>query len=94
MTIRGPFRWWRRETGALCWQAWLRYLTITRTPHHTTVWFALAGRKPLAHLPAWKRRWLHLPSVRFRLWPRPWDQSHAYHTLRRPTEAPGGPSWR
>lgn len=32
------------------------------------VWLCIGGRKPLAHLPPWKRRFLHLPSVRKRLW--------------------------
>lgn len=35
-----------------------------------TIWLCIAGRKPLAHLPRWQRRLLHLPSVRYRVYPR------------------------
>lgn len=38
-----------------------------------TYWLNIAGRKPLAHLPRWQRHLLHLPTVRWRLWPRPWN---------------------
>jgi hypothetical protein len=38
-----------------------------------TYWLCIGGHKPLAHLPRWKRRLYHLPSIRWRLWPRPWN---------------------
>lgn len=54
-----------REPGFF--QARLRWLTITHINDGWTVWFAVGGRKPLAHLPPWRRRWLHLPAIRRRL---------------------------
>lgn len=51
----------------------LRYVWITRMPHGWVVWLNIAGRKPLAHLPRWRRILFHLPSVRWRLWPKPWN---------------------
>lgn len=52
-----------------------RYLWFTwgGKPGGLTVWLSIAGRKPLAHLPLWRRRLLHLPAVRWRLWPKPWN---------------------
>lgn len=54
------------------WQLRLRYVWVT---WHAglTVWAHIGGRKPLAHLPRWRRRLLHLPCLRWRLWPRPWN---------------------
>lgn len=62
------------------WQLRLRWVWITwadgRTviPGGLTSWLCIGGHKPLAHLPRWRRRLLHLPSIRFRLWPKPWNQ--------------------
>ena len=50
-----------------------RWVWITWGGSGLTIWLALAGRKPLAHLPRWRRRLFHLPSVRWRLWPKPWN---------------------
>ena len=38
-----------------------------------TYWLSIGARKPLAHLPRWRRYLLYLPAVRWRLWPRPWN---------------------
>lgn len=53
------FRQWR-----------LRYLWITRSDQGATIWLCIGGRKPLAHLPRWRRNLLHLPGIRYRVWPR------------------------
>lgn len=49
----------------------------TRTHGGVLVWLSIGGHKPLAHLPRWERHLLHLPSIRWRLWPRPF-MKHAY----------------
>ncbi len=51
----------------------LRWIWITARDRHLTIWLQIGGRKPLAHLSRWERRLLHLPSIRWRLWPRPWN---------------------
>ena len=51
-----------------------------------TRWLCIGGHKPLAHLPRWKRHLLHLPAIRWRLWPRPWNFNgpiHGYRTDRK-----------
>lgn len=48
-----------------------RYLT-GRWPTSTSsaiLWLNIGGRKPLAHLPRWRRHLFHLPAIRLRLWP-------------------------
>lgn len=37
------------------------------------LWLNIGGRRPLAHLPRWRRHLMHLPAVRWRVWPRPWN---------------------
>jgi hypothetical protein len=70
------------------WQLRLRWVWITRassnswpSPGGLTVWLHVGGRKPLAHLPRWRRRLLHLPGIRARLWPRPF-RKQAYTDVR------------
>jgi hypothetical protein len=55
-----------------------RVFNVSHRDGCTTVWLSVAGHKPLAHLPRWKRRLLHLPSVRWRIWPRPWSPHDAW----------------
>lgn len=57
---------WRRGSISAVWTrgGWL-------------VWLSIGGHKPLAHLSRWERHLLHLPSIRWRLWPRPF-MKHAY----------------
>lgn len=64
--MRGPFRCY----GSLR-QLRLRWVWLTwgGEPAGLVVWLCIGGRKPLAHLSRWRRRLLHLPSVRLRLWP-------------------------
>lgn len=44
---------------------WTRFVTgsIAIGP----IWLNIGGRKPLAHLPVWRRHLLHLPSIRWRI---------------------------
>ena len=42
-------------------------------PGGLTIWLCIGGRKPLAHLPRWRRWLFHLPAPRWRLWPKPWN---------------------
>jgi hypothetical protein len=50
-------------------------VTITRSAKGWTIWIGIGGHKPLAHLPRWRRHLFHLPSIRWRLWPRPFRKS-------------------
>lgn len=56
-----------------------RVFRVTRSEEGCrTIWLCVGGHKPLAHLPRWRRRLLHLPSIRWRVWPRPWDQGDSW----------------
>lgn len=59
--------WCQYQRWGQLWQLRLRWLTATRSPGGLIVWLAVGGRKPLAHLPRWRRRLCHLPAVRWRL---------------------------
>ncbi len=54
------------------------FSTYRGTEGCRTIWLNIGGHKPLAHLPRWRRHLLHLPSIRWRLWPRFWDQADAW----------------
>lgn len=62
---------------------WLAYAPDrpNQWPRGAVLWLQVAGRKPLAHLPWWRRHLLHLPAVRVRLWPRPF-RTRAYSNRR------------
>lgn len=60
---------WTRTPGFF--QLRLRWLWITQADGRLTVWLCIGGRKPLAHLPVWRRRLFHLPSIRWRLYDTP-----------------------
>ncbi len=50
------------------WVTWGRSsFDVHRDRRGPTIWLNIGGRKPLAHLPRWRRRLLHLPAIRWRL---------------------------